>query len=114
MPGVPRATYMPYPFQIVQTPDNILMAYEFAGASRIVRMGQPGEAPADSWMGWSRGRWDGDTLHFTVEAMGQRVGARLTVFDAHVHAAFDLPPFLALFADKIRAKLQKDGPKLLE
>ncbi len=59
-------------------------------------------------------RWDGDTLHFTVEAMGQRVGAQLTVFDAHVHAAFDLPPFLALFADKIRAKLAKDGPKLLE
>jgi hypothetical protein len=59
-------------------------------------------------------RWDGDTLHLTVEAMGQRVGARLTVFDAHVHASFDLPPFLALFADKLRAKLAKDGPKLLE
>lgn len=59
-------------------------------------------------------RWDGDTLHFTVEAMAQRVGARLTVFEDKVHASFDLPPFLALFADKIRAKLTKDGPKLLE
>jgi hypothetical protein len=59
-------------------------------------------------------RWEGDTLVFTVEGMGQRVGARLTVFDAHVHAAFDLPPFLAMFAGKIRDKLQKDGPKLLE
>jgi hypothetical protein len=72
MPGVPRATYMPYPFQIVQTPDNILMAYEFAGASRIVRMSQPGEAPADSWMGWSRGRWDGDTLVVDVTALGDQ------------------------------------------
>ena len=62
----------------------------------------------------SEHRWDGDTLSFTVEAMGQRVGSRLTVFDDKVHAVFDLPPFLALFADKIRAKLAKDGPKLLE
>jgi hypothetical protein len=59
-------------------------------------------------------RWEGDTLILTVEGMGQRVGARLTVFDAHVHALFDLPPFLAMFAGRIRDKLQKDGPKLLE
>ena len=59
-------------------------------------------------------RWDGDTLHLAVEAMGQRVGAKLTVLDDKVHAVFDLPPFLALFADKIRDKLAKDGPKLLE
>lgn len=62
MPGVPRATYQPYPFQIVQSHDTILISYEFASASRIVRMTNPGEAPLDSWMGWSRGRWDGDTL----------------------------------------------------
>jgi Putative polyhydroxyalkanoic acid system protein (PHA_gran_rgn) len=62
----------------------------------------------------SEHRWEGDTLSFTVEAMGQRVGSRLTVLDDKVHAVFDLPPFLALFADKIRAKLAKDGPKLLE
>lgn len=59
-------------------------------------------------------RWDGDTLHLTVEAMAQRVAAHLTVLDDKVHAVFELPPFLALFADKIRAKLQKDAPKLLE
>jgi hypothetical protein len=58
--------------------------------------------------------WEGDTLSFAVEAMGQRVASRLTVFDDKVHAVFDLPPFLALFADKIRAKLTKEGPKLLE
>ncbi len=62
----------------------------------------------------SEHRWDGDTLSFTVEAMGQRVAAQLTVLDDKVHAVFELPPFLALFADKIRAKLAKDGPKLLE
>ena len=42
------------------------------------------------------------------------VAARIEVMETKVNARFDLPPFLALFADKIRAKLQKDGPKLLE
>ncbi len=59
-------------------------------------------------------RWEGDTMHFTVAALGQRVASRLTVFDDRVHAEVDLPPFLALFADRIRAKLAKEAPKLLE
>jgi hypothetical protein len=62
----------------------------------------------------SEHHWDGDTLSFAVEAMGQRVASRLTVFEDKVHATFDLPPFLALFADQIRAKLEKEGPKLLK
>ena len=62
----------------------------------------------------SEHRWDGDTLSFSVAAMGQKVAARLTVMDDKVRCLFDLPPFLGLFADKIRAKLAKDGPKLLE
>ncbi|VVT13164.1 putative polyhydroxyalkanoic acid system protein [Sphingomonas sp. EC-HK361] len=59
-------------------------------------------------------RWDGDVLEFVVEGMGQRVAARLDVADTVVHARFELPAFMALFADKIRAKLQREGPKLLE
>ncbi|WP_447727142.1 polyhydroxyalkanoic acid system family protein [Sphingomonas koreensis] len=59
-------------------------------------------------------RWEGDTLHFTVSAMGQTVASRLDVFDAHVHAEVDLPPMLALFAGKIREKLLREAPKLLE
>jgi hypothetical protein len=59
-------------------------------------------------------RWDGDVLRFTVEAMGQRVASTLEVFDDRVHAHFELPALLALFAEKIRAKLQKDGPALLK
>jgi hypothetical protein len=62
MPGVPRATYMPYPFQILQGTDTILMAYEFAGTTRTVRMSNAGKSPSPSWMGWSRGHWEGDTL----------------------------------------------------
>ncbi|MDP6376978.1 MAG: hypothetical protein QF921_04280 [Pseudomonadales bacterium] len=63
MPGVPRATYMPLPFQILQTPGHVFIAYEFAGASRTVHLDQPDlEAPASSWMGHSLGRWEGETL----------------------------------------------------
>ena len=63
MPGVPRATYMPFPFQIVQTPEYILIAHEFASAVRVVYMNQPDfEAPVETWMGHSRGHWEGDTL----------------------------------------------------
>lgn len=62
MPGVPRANYMPFPFQIIQGIDKVLVAYEFAHASRIVHMTDVGESPVDTWMGHSRGRWDGDTL----------------------------------------------------
>jgi hypothetical protein len=66
MPGVPRATYMPLPFQIIQGDKQILIAYPFASASRIVHMSDVGESPADAWMGWSRAKWEGDTLVVNV------------------------------------------------
>jgi hypothetical protein len=62
LPGVPRANYMPYPFQIIQTQKYIMMVYTFARAVRTIYMDEHKEAPADSWMGWSNGRWEGDTL----------------------------------------------------
>ncbi|CAN5234417.1 hypothetical protein BH10PSE15_BH10PSE15_09380 [soil metagenome] len=58
-------------------------------------------------------RWDGDSLHLTIVAMGQRVASRVDLLDDRVHAVIDLPPFMALFPEKIRAKLAKEGPKLL-
>jgi hypothetical protein len=61
-PGVPRANYMPFPFQIFQTPEQILMVYEYKGAIRTIYMNSKDEAPSDTWMGWSKGRWEGDTL----------------------------------------------------
>jgi hypothetical protein len=62
MPGIPRATYMPFPFQIVQSTNTVLMAYEYASASRVIRMNSTEKSPAPAWMGWSIGRWDGDVL----------------------------------------------------
>jgi len=68
MPGLPRANYMAYPFQIVQGNKDILFVYEYASSNRIVHMSNHTEAPVDSWMGWSNGKWDGDTL--VIEAKG--------------------------------------------
>jgi hypothetical protein len=69
LPGVPRATYMPYPFQIVQSGKVILVSYEYDGAVRTIYMDNPGPAPVDSWMGWSAGHWDGDTLVVDVTGL---------------------------------------------
>ena len=66
MPGIPRATYMPFPFRIVQGDGDILFVYEFASANRIVHMSNHQEPPVDSWMGWSNGHWEGDTLVIEV------------------------------------------------
>jgi len=62
LPGVPRANYMPYPFQVIQGPKYIMMIYTYGGAVRTIYMDEHKEAPADSWMGWSNGHWDGDAL----------------------------------------------------
>ena len=66
LPGVPRMMYMPYPIQIVQGRETIMMASEFASASRTVRMNAKDKSPTDAWMGWSVGRWEGDTLIIDV------------------------------------------------
>ena len=72
LPGVPRATYMPYPFQIVQTPKYVLMAYEYASASRIIYMDSKEKSPSDTWMGWSVGHWDGDALVIDVTSFNDQ------------------------------------------
>jgi hypothetical protein len=70
MPGVPRANYMPFPFQIVQSEGVILMAYEVAESNRIVYVDQPElESQVDAWMGHSNAHWEGDTL--VVRVSGQ-------------------------------------------
>jgi len=99
LPGVPRATYLPYPFQILQSDSALFIAYEFAGATRNLYLADPGEAPIDSWMGQSYAQWEGDTL--VVEVTGQndqtwfdragnyhtealKVTERYTLLNAHV------------------------------
>jgi hypothetical protein len=72
LPGIPRATYIGLPFQIIETAKQILISYEFASATRMVYMDRKPEAPANSWMGWSIGSWDGDTLVIDVTAQNDK------------------------------------------
>ncbi|HEV3331501.1 MAG TPA: hypothetical protein VG096_10995 [Bryobacteraceae bacterium] len=67
LPGIPRATYMPYPFQIIQSASAISFVYEYAGAVRDIFFKDPGPSPVDSWMGQSVGRWEGETLVIDVK-----------------------------------------------
>ena len=69
MPGVPRGTYMPFPFQIIQSQSDIAIAYEYATANRVINMGKPREAAVDTWMGTSNGKWEGDTLVVDVTGL---------------------------------------------
>ena len=68
-PGVPRATYMPYPFQIFQTDSDLFVTYQYAGAVRTIFMQEHVDIPVASWMGWSNGRWEDDTLVVEVSAL---------------------------------------------
>ena len=72
LPGVPRATYMPYPFQIVQSPSAMTIVYEYAGAVRNIYLKDPGPALADSWMGQSVAHWEGETLVVNVTDLNER------------------------------------------
>lgn len=72
LPGVPRATYMQFPFQIFQSDAKFMITYEYASAVRDVYYQDPGPAQVDSWMGQSFGRWEGDT--FVVEVSGLHDG----------------------------------------
>jgi hypothetical protein len=68
LPGIPRAMYMPYPFQIVQSTNKIQMAYTFANAARTIHLDKVEGPPDDTYMGHSVGRWEGDTLVVDVSS----------------------------------------------
>jgi hypothetical protein len=69
MPGIPRANYMAFPFQIVQSQRDIAFAYEYATSNRVVNMGKFKEGAVDTWMGTSNGHWEGDTLVVDVSSL---------------------------------------------
>lgn len=108
LPGVPRATYMPHPFQIVQSDEHVMLLYSYRGAVRTVYMKDHGPAPVPSWMGWSNGWYEGDTL--VVETTGfngmtwlDRAGnfhsENLRVIERFTHLGEDLLRYEATITD---------------
>jgi hypothetical protein len=110
LPGVPRAVYMPYPFQIIQSTKHIMMLHEYAGAVRTVYMAEQTDAPADSWMGWSNGKWDGETLVVDTKGFND-----LSWFDRagnfHSDALHVIERFTARSADTLNYEATIEDPK---
>ena len=67
-PGIPRAMYMPHPFQIIQSATQVQMVYEYENAQRTIHLAKMDPYPNVAWMGYSVGRWEGDTLVTDVSA----------------------------------------------
>ncbi|HLQ89723.1 MAG TPA: hypothetical protein VK148_06800 [Xanthobacteraceae bacterium] len=111
LPGVPRATYMPYPFQIVQTSKDILIAYEYAVATRKIYMGNVPANPVDSWMGHSVGHWEGDTLVVDVTRLNDQ-----TWFDRagnfHSDALHVVERYTSMSPDALMYEATIEDPKV--
>jgi hypothetical protein len=97
LPGVPRITTMPMPFEIVETPKEIVIAYESYHAFRIIPINDKLEHPNDlvpTWMGDSVARWDGDTLVIDATGFNDKtwLGGNGTIHseDLHVVERFTL------------------------
>ena len=111
LPGVPRITYMPYPFQIAQSPKQITILYEYVHAVRNIFMGSPHiKGPIDWWLGDSRGRWEGNTLvvdviHFNDETWFDRAG------NHHSDALHVVERYTPLGPDHINYEATIEDPK---
>ena len=111
MPGIPRMIYMPFPFQIVQTPDFVLMTTEYNVSSRIVRMNWKEEAPIDSFMGWARGRWEGETLVVDVTGFNDQTWLD-RAGDFHSDALHVVERYTALSPYHLQYEATIDDPKV--
>jgi hypothetical protein len=118
LPGVPRITYMGYPFQIFQTPNYLAFVYEYVHAVRHVylnsqhylnRQHLPGHI--DWWMGDSRAHWEGDTLvvdviDFNEETWFDRVG------NFHSDALHLVERYTLIDPDHINYEVTIEDPKV--
>jgi hypothetical protein len=112
LPGIPRLLYMPHPFQIVQTPNELMMLFEFVHAVRFVFLsGQHPPGPIEWWLGDSRGRWEGDTLvvdavHFNDQTWFDNAG------NFHSEALHLVERFTYLDADHVQYDVRVEDPKV--
>ena len=110
-PGVPRLTYMPFPFKITQTNGYAMFLYEFGHHTRIVYTdGTPFNVDIPAWMGDSRGRWEGETFvvetkNFTNESWFDRAG------DFHSDALHVVERYTRTDTDHIQYEATITDPK---
>jgi hypothetical protein len=110
LPGIPRATYMPHPFQIIQGNRDILMVYSYATSNRTIHMGKHEEPPVDSWMGRSEGHWMGDTL--VIETHGFNGRGKLDRAGNHFSPALQVTERFRLESpDVIRYEATLEDPQ---
>jgi hypothetical protein len=111
LPGIPRAMYMPYPFQIVQSTNKIQMAYSFTSTARTIHLDKVEPPPDDTYMGHSVGRWEGDTLVVDVTNFNGR-----NWFDRagnfHSEALHLVERFTPIGPDAIRYEVTIEDPKV--
>ena len=114
MPGVPRITYMPFPFQILQTPHSVAILYEYIHVNRVIstdRTPHPYPPVVDFWMGDSRGRYVGDSLVVDVTNLGDQ-----TWFDAagnfHSEALHLIERYTRIGPDHLAYEVTIDDPKV--
>ena len=112
LPGIPRMMYMPFPFQIVQTSNHVVMAFEYVNAVRHVFFdGQHPKGPIDWWQGDARARWEADTLvvdlvHFNGETWFDRAG------NFHSDAMHLVERYTMLDRDHITYEVTVEDPKV--
>lgn len=111
MPGIPRAMYLPYPFQITQGTNRIQMAFAYANASRTIHLGAAPPPPADKWMGHSVGRWEGDTLIVDVTNFNDRTWFS-RAGDFHSDALHVVERFTPITPDAVRYEVTIEDPNV--
>jgi len=113
LPGVPRIMYMEFPFHIFQTRDHVAITFEWSQVHRLIYTnGKPAlHQGVDSWMGDSRGRWEGDTLVVTVSGHNDK-----TWFDMagnfHSNALRVTERYTMRDADTIQYEATIEDPKV--
>lgn len=113
LPGVPRIMYMDYPFQIFQTAEHLAITFEWSQVYRLIyTTGKPPlHEGVESWMGDSRGRWEGDTLVVTVEGQNDKTWFDMAG-DFHSEALKVVERYTLIDADIIRYEVTLEDPKV--
>ena len=113
LPGVPRIMYMEHPYQIFQTPEHVAITFEWSYVHRLIytEAKERLHEGVGSWMGDSRGRWEGDTLVVKVTDLNDK-----TWFDMagnfHSEAMVLTERFTLVDADTIRYEVGVEDSKV--